>query len=90
MPSLRASLDLMADKPWLRRLVSFIPDHVIHANTDSYSFVVGLDLEGRVIANLQDSDRGFVDTTSAVQCGGALYLGSLTMPSLALYELGDQ
>lgn len=89
MPSLRASLDFMADKPWLRRLISYIPDHVIHASTDSYSFVVGLDLEGRVIANLQDSGRGFVDTTSAVECHGALYLGSLTMPSLALYELVD-
>ena len=89
MPSLRATLDFMADKPWLRRMISWIPDHVIHANTDSYSFVVGLDMEGRVIANLQDSERGFADTTSAVECHGALYLGSLTMPSLALFELGN-
>ena len=87
MPSLRASLDLMADKPWLRRLIAFVPDHVIHANTDSYGFVVALDLEGRVVANLQDSERGFVDTTSAVECDGALYIGSLTEPSLAFYTL---
>ena len=87
MPSLRASLDFMADKPWLRRLVSFVPDHVIHANTDSYSFVVGLDLEGKVVANLQDSERRFVDTTSAVECDGGLYIGSLNEPSLAFYSL---
>lgn len=87
MPSLRAGVDRLADKPWLRRLLSLLPDRVIHANTDNYSFVVGLDLNGEVVANLQDVDRGFVDITSAVECDGALYLGSLTMPSLALYPL---
>jgi sugar lactone lactonase YvrE len=87
MPSLRERLDVLSGLPILRRYMSLLPDAVLHANTDSYAFVVGLDLRGRVVANLQDADRGFVDTTSAVECDGALYMGSLTMPSLAVHNL---
>lgn len=87
MPSLRERLDMLAGLPLLRRFMSLLPDPILHANTDSYAFIVGLDLQGRVVANLQDADRGFVDTTSAIECDGALYIGSLTMPSLARYPL---
>jgi sugar lactone lactonase YvrE len=88
MPSLRAGLDMMADKPLLRRAVALLPREVRAANSGSYSFVVGLGPDGRVTANLQDSGIGFSNITSAVECGDELYLGSITMPSLARYRLG--
>jgi hypothetical protein len=87
MPSLRDSMDQMADKPWLRRLLSLLPPGVLSANANNYSFVVGLGLDGAVKANLQDRERGYINTTSAVDCDGALYLGSLTMPAVARMPL---
>ncbi len=87
MPSLRTQAEKMADKPLLRRYLSLLPAHVLAANADNYSFVVGLGVDGEVVANLQDADRGFIDITSAVECDGGLYLGSLTMPAVGRYSL---
>ena len=87
MPSLRGGIDQMADKPWLRRLLSLLPPNVLSANANNYSFVVGLGLDGEVKANLQDSELGYINITSAVDCEGVLYLGSLTMPAVAALPL---
>jgi hypothetical protein len=40
-----------------------------------------------VKANLQDRELGYINITSAVDCDGALYLGSLTMPAVARMPL---
>lgn len=87
MPSLRGQAEQMADKPLLRRYLSLLPTQLLAANADNYSFVVGLDLQGKIVTNLQDADRGFIDITSAVECAGGLYLGSLTMPSVGRFAL---
>ncbi len=87
MPSLRGSMDQMAGKPWLRRVLSLLPPGVLSANANNYSFVVGLGLDGAVKANLQDSKLGYINITSAVDCDGVLYLGSLTMPAVAAMPL---
>ncbi len=86
-PSLREALDVNADNPYLRRLISLLPISALSAFSGSYSFVVGLDLQGGVVANLQDEAVGFANITSAIQCGQSLYLGSLTMPGIARYPL---
>jgi sugar lactone lactonase YvrE len=44
---------------------------------ENYGFVLGIDLEGRVIYNLQDPSASFSQITSVQEHGGMLYLGSL-------------
>lgn len=90
MPSLRGGVDALAGKPLLRRYLSLLPTEILAANAANYSFVVALDSNGKVALNLQDSDRGYLDITSAVECQGDLYLGSLTMPALARFSLSQE
>lgn len=44
------------------------------------------DPDGDVVHNLQDTAAGFNNITSVNECGGSLYLGSLTMPGVARYR----
>ena len=77
MPSLRASIDLLAPLPRLRALLSFLPIPWLEAAAQPASFVVGVNLEGEVIHNLQDQDNPFHYITAVTPCGDTLYLGSL-------------
>ena len=55
-----------------------------------HPFVLGLDEDGNVVRNLQDSEGvDFSKTTSAEQFGDVLYIGSLTEPGWARFELTD-
>ncbi len=85
MPALRPGIDSMAEKPFVRKVLSLLPMEVLHAGTAGYSFVVGLGLDGSVRHNLQDEDAGFSKITSANECGEHIYLGSLTMPAVGRY-----
>jgi len=49
--------------------------------------VVGLDLDGNVIHNLQDTSGKVHDITSALEVNGSLYLGSLYMETVTKVEL---
>ncbi len=89
MPSLRKTIDDLADKPLLRRYLSVLPRSLLSANAGNYSFLVGLGLDGEVKHNLQDSSKGFVNITSAVECGPWLYIGSLTMPAVGRLPLSQ-
>lgn len=85
MPSLRASLDSQAQSPWLRKLVSRLPQSVLAAGVSPYAFVVGIGLDGKVKENLQGDGTEYGMITSANECNGGLYLGSVTETSLARY-----
>ncbi|MES3041327.1 MAG: SMP-30/gluconolactonase/LRE family protein [Pseudomonadota bacterium] len=80
-------LDTFADKPYMRKVLAralkFVPKLVEHR-----AMVLGLDTNGRVVANLQDSSPGnYSPITSVRQVGDHLYLGSLTEKSLANFKL---
>ena len=77
----------MADQPMLRKLLSHLPMEILKQTVELYSFVVGLGLDGRVKHNLQDTGGNFTNITSANECDGWLYLGSLSMPAVARYPL---
>jgi sugar lactone lactonase YvrE len=79
MPSLRAGVDAVAHWPLLRRLVSVLPTALQEAAATPVSFVLGVDLNGSVVANLQDTALGYNYITSATPCGDDLWLGSLHM-----------
>ncbi len=83
MPSLRSSIDAMAGLPWLRRMISVLPSSWLAVAADVSSFVVGVNLDGKITTNLQDPELGYNYITSATPCGDTLWLGSLHMYSVA-------
>ncbi len=87
MPMLRAASDALAGYPMVRKLLSHLPMEALGAGVTPYSLVVGLGLDGEVMQNLQDTKAGFHMITSANECDGSLYLGSVLMPALARYPL---
>jgi len=87
MPSLRSGVDAVADQPLLRRLVSVLPKALQEAAATPVSFVVGVDLDGQLVANLQDPALGYNYITSATPCGDSLWLGSLHMASVGHLQL---
>lgn len=63
--------------PFLRKIIVRLPQFLQPA-TQPYSFVLGLDMEGRVVHNLQDlSSESYHFVTSAQEHQGMLYLGSV-------------
>lgn len=71
------NVDNMHPKPWLKNIVSKLPDS-FKPKTISYGFVLGLNEQGEVEVNLQDSDGSVVkEITSVQEHEGYLYLGSL-------------
>lgn len=77
MPSLRAVIDALAGLPRLRALLSFLPVALLEEAALPTSFVVGVNLEGEVVHNLQDQNNPFHYITGVTPCGDTLYLGSL-------------
>ena len=63
--------------PRLRALLSWLPIPLLEAAAQPATFVVGVNLEGEVIHNLQDQENPFHYITGVTPCGDTLYLGSL-------------
>ena len=84
MPSLRASLDSLATLPRLRALLSYMPIPWLQAAAQPASFVIGVNLKGELIHNLQDQDNAFHYITGVTPCGDTLYLGSLETESIGI------
>ena len=87
MPSLRASLDSLASLPRLRALLTFLPIAALEAAAEPASFVIGVNLDGEVVHNLQDQDNPFHYITGATPCGDTLYLGSLRTEAIGALPL---
>jgi sugar lactone lactonase YvrE len=62
--------------PFLRKVVVRLPDSLLPA-AKNYGFVLGLDVEGNVVHNLQDPSASYAQNSSVQQHGDMLYLGSL-------------
>lgn len=71
-----AILDALMPRPFLRKTLLRLPAFIF-PEPPRYGFVLGLDLDGRVIHNLQDPAGGYAPITSVEEFGGWLYLGSL-------------
>jgi sugar lactone lactonase YvrE len=80
-------LDQSAASPWIRRLVYRLPE-VLKPKPRRHPLVLGLDENGKVVRNLQDSEGlDFSKSTSAEQFGDSLYVGSLTEPKWGRFDL---
>lgn len=87
LPAIRAALtDGVANKPLLRKALAKFPKDMLHP--EKVGFVLGLDLDGNVVHNLQtyNSDR-FHTITSVNEFNDQLYLGSLAMDSVGIVSL---
>jgi len=80
-------VDGLSQWPAVRKMVARLP-HWMLTQQEHRSFVVGLDLEGKVVANLQYGGRdAYAPITSVEEQGPWLYFGSLTANSIARLPL---
>jgi hypothetical protein len=68
--------DILLPNPFLRKIVVRLPEALLPA-AENYGFVLGLDMEGRVVHNLQDPSASYAQITSVQEHEETLYLGSL-------------
>lgn len=81
------ALDKLLPHPFLRKVVFRLP-RFLQPAPQRYSFVLGLDLNGHVVENLQDgSQECYARVANAVEHQGALYLGSIGESAVGRYRL---
>jgi len=84
------ALDKLLPRPFLRKIVARLPKFLQPA-PKRYSFVLGLDPNGRVTENLQDgSPECYAQIANAVERQGSLYFGSIGESTVGRYRLGAQ
>ena len=72
-----ATLDTLLRYPFMRKMVMRMPNFM-QPSMKRYAFVLGLDMNGRVVRNLQDpSAKRFAAIANVVEHKGALYFGSI-------------
>ncbi len=79
-------VDLMLPRPWLRKLSYRMPE-ALKPKPLRHGIILGYDEDGQLVHNLQDSTGTVAITTSARYHHGRLFIGSLTEPHIAVYEL---
>ena len=80
-------LDKLLPHPFLRKVVARLPKFLQPA-PKRYSFVLGLDPNGRVIENLQNgSPDCYAEIANAVERNGTLYFGSIGESTVGRYRL---
>ena len=86
MVDLRDSrIENLAPYPFIRRLLGALP--IVWFEPDSsYGFVLGFDLNGEVVANLQ-TEQGYTKVSAAYEHNNKLYLGSLLQNGVGVYDL---
>jgi len=72
----REQVDPILPYPFLRKIIVRLPD-ALFQTTEGYSFVLGLDMDGRVVHNLQGLSGSYTTITSVQEHEGMLYLGSI-------------
>ena len=83
------ALDKLLPHPFLRKVVARLPKF-LQPTPKRYSFVLGLDTNGRVIENLQDgSPQCYAQIANAVERQGSLYFGSIGESAVGRYRLGS-
>jgi len=80
-------LDALLPLPFLRKIVFRLPE-AVQPKPVKHAFVLGFDLDGKVVANLQyAAPDAYAPITSVEEHDGWLYFGSLTAPSMARLPL---
>ena len=83
----QAMFDRMQPYPFMRKMVMRLPKFLQPA-PQRYSFVLGLDLQGRVVQNLQNGSADcYGEIANAVEHNGTLYFGSIGEDTIGRYPL---
>src|SRR5437868_2996848 len=83
----QAMFDRMQPYPFMRKMVMRLPKFLQPA-PQRYSFVLGLDLQGRVVQNLQNGSADcYGEIANAVEHNGTLYFGSIGENTIGRYPL---
>jgi sugar lactone lactonase YvrE len=83
-------LDKLLPHPFLRKIVARLPK-LLQPAPKRYSFVVGLDMSGRITQNLQNgSPDCYAEIANVVERQGSLYFGSIGESTVGRYRLGTQ
>ena len=72
----KPDVDALLPQPFLRKIIMRLPEAMLPA-AENYGFILGLDVDGRVVHNLQDPSASYAQITSVQEHEGMLYLGSL-------------
>lgn len=84
-----ALLDRYLPRPWLRAVMARLPA-ALRPKPEKQAHVVGLDLEGKVVASLQYAGAdAYAPITSVEEYDGWLYLGSLSATALGRIRVDD-
>ena len=83
----QALFDRMLPYPSMRKMVARLPKFMQPA-PKRYSFVLGLDPQGRVVENLQNgSSDCYAEIANVVEHNGALYFGSIGEDTIGRFRL---
>ena len=83
----QAMLDRMLPYPFVRKVVFRLPKF-LHPGPQRYSFVLGLDGNGRVVDNLQnDAADCYAQIANVVERNGTLYFGSIGENTVGRFSL---
>lgn len=74
-------IDFMGDKPWLRKMVLRFP-RFLWPMPETYGHVIAFTEDGQIVADLQDPDGSYPETTGATETQDRLYIQSLHASSL--------
>jgi len=75
-------LDRLLPHPFLRKVVARLPK-LLQPAPKRYAFVLGLDMNGRVVENLQDGSKEcYAQIANVVEHKGMLYFGSIGESSI--------
>ncbi len=82
-----ATLDKLLPHPFLRKVVYRLPKFVQPA-PKRYSFVLGLDMNGKIVENLQNpAPDCYAEIANAVEHNGSLYFGSIGESTVGRFRL---
>lgn len=80
-------LDALLARPFLRKVAFRLPE-ALQPGPSRHAYVLALDTEGKVRADLQDvGEDAYAPITSAIEHEGTLYLGSLSAPAIGRVDL---
>jgi sugar lactone lactonase YvrE len=83
----QALVDRMLPYPFVRKIIVRLPKF-LRPGPERYSFVLGLDSNGRVVDNLQnDSPDCYAQIANVVERNGALYFGSIGEDTIGRFSL---
>ena len=80
------ALDALADKPLVRKLIGGLPRSMLLPK-NTHGLILGINLSGEVVRNLQDLDSPIDTITSVNQWGDQLLIGNLNSDFIAILDL---